>query len=642
MTVLQVDHVSFGYDAETLFEDVSFSLTLGERLALVAPNGQGKSTLLKLIAGTLEPDEGRVLIPKGVRVSYLHQSHEPKAGGTVLDVLLEPFVEARQARAELSAAEHAAASGTALDLDRLSRAQDRFHAVGADAVEREVSTIAQKVGFRDQDLSRTVSSLSGGERGRLQLAAVLASKPDLLLLDEPTNHLDLETVEWLEGFLRGFRAGLIVVSHDRAFLDATCNKTAELGLLKFRFYHARYSDYPAQREADLERERKEVLAQRAEIARTEEFIRKNIAGQGTNQAKSRRKMLEKLVRLDNPEDIWADAKKLGLRFSPARRTGEVVLEAQGLCSERGGRKLFQGLDLRVKRLDRWAIVGPNGSGKSTLLKLLAGQRMESDRGEVRLGSNVDLGYFDQHLEALSPQNSCIDEVRSVRPDMVVDSARQYLSRFRFWGDDPFRAVGSLSGGERTRLALAKLLLVPRNVLLLDEPTNHLDIPACEILEEALVHFEGTVILVSHDRYFLERVATRVLHLESGSVELYNSTYGDYTAHRAKMANNARGFQSEMASKPQNETVGDRSHRKVEYEAARKNAREAEKRIKRIAELDRWLADGQVKLTTLRAQLASAPGEEWERVAAMAEEEQALVTKMDQWTEEWMRLSEENG
>jgi ATP-binding cassette subfamily F protein 3 len=638
MTVLQVDHVSFGYGADQLFEDVSFSLAAGERMALVAPNGQGKSTLLKILAGQLNADEGRVLMPKGTRLAYLHQSHEPDPAGTVLDVLLTPFAEARAARAELAEAEIAAASGSEADLDRLARAQDQHHAVGADAIERAAAAIAHKVGFREADLARKVVSLSGGERGRLQLAAVLASQPDLLLLDEPTNHLDLETVQWLEGYLRGFRGAVIVVSHDRAFLDATCPRTAELGLLRFRLYSAKYSDYVEQRAADLEREKAAVMAQREEIARTEDFIRRNIAGQGTNQAKARRKMLDKLERLENPEDIWADARKLGLRFAPGRRTGEIVLEATGVEAARGGRVLFSGVELLLRRLDRLAIVGPNGAGKSTLLKLLAGERGPEDQGEVRYGTNLDLGYFDQHLESLDPSRSCIETVRAVRPDMVVDAARQYLARFRFWGDDPFRAVGSLSGGERTRLALAKMLLVPRNVLLLDEPTNHLDIPACEILEEALVHYEGTVVLVSHDRYFLERVTTRVLHLENGAATLYSGTYGDYVAHREGAAAKAsKGYQSE-ASAPA--APVDKNQRKAQYEAARKNAREAERRTRRIAELDTLMAGGEQQLKALRAELAQAPGENWERLAELAEKEQVLVRRLDEWTEEWMRLSEE--
>ncbi len=644
MTILQVDHVSFSYGADTVFEDVSFTMALGERLALVAPNGQGKSTLLKLIVGELTPDEGRVLVPKGTRVGYLHQSHEPDPSGTVLDALLATFVEAREARHRLTAAEEAAASGTDEALERLAAAQDRFARTGADAIEREVSAIAHQVRFSDQDLHRAVSSLSGGERGRLQLAVVLAAKPDLLLLDEPTNHLDLETVYWLEGFLRAYRGAVIVVSHDRAFLDATCPRTAELGMFSFRDYALKYSAYVIARDEDLERERKAVMEQRDFIAKTEEYIRRNLAGQNTKIAQGRRKMLEKLERLDNPDDIWASARKLGMRFAQARRTGDIVFEAKGLRAERGGRVLFDGVDVLVKRLDRVAIVGPNGAGKSTLLKLLAAQGWPEDKGEVRQGTNLDVGYFDQHLESLDPEKSCVEIIRGVRPDMVVDAVRQYLARFRFYGDDPFRAVKSLSGGERTRLALAKLLLVPRNVLLLDEPTNHLDIPACEILEEALAHFEGTVLLVSHDRYFLERVATRLVHLDNGKVTLYSGSWSDYVSHREKLEAQARELEAARAPKtvkgaaeaPKAAPKGRES-----YEDAKRKAREAEKRARRVAELEKLIADGEQKLESLRTQLRDAPGSDWEKIAELAEKEQEMVRRVDGYTEEWLRLSEES-
>jgi len=644
MTILQVDHLTFSYGADTVFEDVSFTMALGEKLALVAPNGQGKSTLLKLIAGELTPDEGRVLLPKGTRVGYLHQSHEPDPTGTVLDALLATFVEAREARHRLTAAEEAAASGTDEALERLAFAQDRYMQTGADAIEREVSAIAHQVRFTDADLSRMVSSLSGGERGRLQLAVVLAAKPDLLLLDEPTNHLDLETVCWLEGFVRSYRGAVIVVSHDRAFLDATCPRTAELGMFSFRDYPLKYSEYVIARDADLERERKAVMEQRDFIAKTEEYIRRNIAGQNTKIAQGRRKMLEKLERLENPDDVWASARKLGMRFAPARRTGDIVFECKGLRAERGGRVLFDGVDLLVKRLDRVAIVGPNGAGKSTLLKLLAGQGIKGDRGDVRLGTNLDVGYFDQHLESLDPEKSCVEIIRGVRPDMVVDAVRQYLARFRFYGDDPFRAVKSLSGGERTRLALAKLLLVPRNVLLLDEPTNHLDIPACEILEEALAHFEGTVILVSHDRYFLERVATRLVHLEDGNVTLYSGSWSDYVSHQRKLEAQARELEAAKSVKSAKAAVQEPAKGgkgRESYEDAKRKARESEKRARRIAELEKLIAQSEEKLSELRAQLRDAPGSDWEKIAELAEKEQEIVRRVDGYTEEWMRLSEES-
>ncbi len=632
MTIVQVDHVSFGYGADVLFEDVSFSLEAGERLAIVAPNGQGKSSLLRILAGELQPDEGRVLMPKATRVGYLHQSHEPDPAATLMEILMKPFGEARAARAALTEAEHGAAAGDEAALERLARAQDHHHHVGADRIEQEVATLATRVGFSTADLDRAVASLSGGERGRLQLAAVLASRPDLLLLDEPTNHLDVESTEWLEGFLKGYAGAAVVISHDRTFLDATCPRTAELGLLRFRLYEAPYAQFVALRAVDIEREKREVELQRAEIAKTEDFIRRNLAGQKTAQAKSRRRMLEKLVRVERPEDIWADARELGMRFAPGRRSGDVVIEGTGLGAVRGGRRLFEGLDLRLKRLERLAIVGPNGTGKSTLLKRLAGRGEADDEGDVRLGTNLDAGYFDQHLESLDPQRSGVDEIRSVRPDMVVDAARQYLARFRFYGDDVFRKVSSLSGGERTRLALARLLLVPRNLLFLDEPTNHLDIPACEILEEALANFDGTLVVVSHDRAFLDHVATRVLYLHDGAMEFYPGTYSEFVARRrpARTAPAPAAPVAAASAEPRRES----------HEERRKRSREEERRKRRIGELEKLIAEAEAALGTIRAELMEGYGGDWARLAKRAEEERAMTHKVDTWTQEWMNLSEQ--
>ncbi len=389
MTVLQVADLGFGYGASKLFEGVTFSVALGDRVALVAPNGAGKSTLLRLVTGELAPDEGQVVVRSGVSVGYYRQSHELSSEGTVLEAFLSGFQNVLSLRHALDEAQHRAASGSKEDLERLARATDEYHLAHGDELERKVEIIAQKLGFTANDMPREVASLSGGERGRLHLGVVLARDPDLLLMDEPTNHLDLDTIAWLEQHLVSSRSALIVVSHDRAFLDNVTSSTMELGRRSFRVYPLRYSDYAVAREADLERERELAQRQQAFVEKTEDFIRKNIAGQKTKQAQSRRKMLEKLDRLDNPEDVWAVAEKVRFRFAPAPRTGDIVLDAKGLGASRGGRKLFEGLDLLVRRGDRIGIVGPNGSGKTTLLRLLDGQGGDDDRGEVRRGTNLE-------------------------------------------------------------------------------------------------------------------------------------------------------------------------------------------------------------------------------------------------------------
>jgi ATP-binding cassette subfamily F protein 3 len=641
VTVLQVADLRFGFAGDTLFENVTFSLALGERAALVAPNGAGKSTLLRLIAKEMDPDGGTVVVKKETTVGYYRQSHELKAEGDVLSAFLSGFQEIVALREELVRAQHDAASGDARALENLSHVTDRYHVAHGDELEHKVAAIAAKLGFSDADLARPVASLSGGERGRLLLGVVLAQSPDLLLLDEPTNHLDLDTIAWLESWLRAYRGAVLVVSHDRAFLDAVCPETMELGSRGLRVYPLPYTAYAEAREDDLERERALVERQQAMIAKTEDFIRKNIAGQKTKQAQSRRKMLDKLDKLERPEDVWAVAERVAFRFAPAARTGDIVLDAKGLSAERGGRVLFDGFDLLVRRGERIGVVGPNGSGKTTLLKILASRGAREDAGAVRRGTNLQEGYFDQHLGEVDPEKSAVEEVRTVRGDFTVEAARQYLARFRFWGDDPLRVVAGFSGGERSRLALAKLLLEPRNLLFLDEPTNHLDIPAAEILEEALVGFEGTVIFVSHDRRFLDNVATRIVSVRDGRIDVFQGGFADYVASLAPRPD-GRGARSAERTESRLGGVGGRSpstgkekkrdetetKKKQQHETHRQASRERERRERRVKELEELIAAGEKQLAEMRAKLKEDPGGNWEKLAKLAAEEQALAKRVD--------------
>jgi ATP-binding cassette subfamily F protein 3 len=527
---------------------------------------------------------------------------------------------------------------------------------------------------------------------------VLALEPDLLLLDEPTNHLDLETISWLEQHLAGLESAMLIVSHDRAFLDAVCTSTMELGQRSFRVYPLPYSEYAVAREEDLARERELAERQEAFVSKTEDFIRRNIAGQKTKQAQSRRKMLDKLEAVDRPEDVWAVAEKVRFRFAPAPRTGDIVLDARGLEATRGGRALFSGVDLLLRRGDRLGVVGPNGAGKTTLLRLLAGKGAPEDGGEVRRGTNLCEGYFDQHLGSLDPGKTAVEEIRSVRPDMNVDVARQYLSRFRFYGDDALRRVQGFSGGERSRLALGKLLLEPRNLLFLDEPTNHLDIPAAEILEEALAGFEGTAVLVSHDRRFLQRVTTRIASVREGHVDVYPGGFKDYTDNLAKLAAEAapkpaprqRGSQAPRAAAREEpaatrdaggrgraaataaaaplprdeparparavkrsaatmpagaaagEAEGDAAARKLAFEAEKAAARALERKRKRVKELEVEIAAGEARLEALRDALKQDHDSDWEKLAVKATQEQQLARQVDAAMSEWMKLSEELG
>ncbi len=654
--LLQVADLRFGYAGDTLFESVTFGLALGDRVALVAPNGSGKTTLLRIVAGELEADEGSAVLRREASLGYYRQSHEIAAEGDVLGAFLSGFHEVVTLREELRRAQELAASGSREALDELARVTDRYHLAHGDALEHKVAALASHLGFSERDLARPVASLSGGERGRLRLGVVLARQPDVLMLDEPTDHLDLDTIRWLEEWLVDYRGAVLIVSHDRAFLDNTCRATMELGRRGLRSYPLRYSEYVEARKGDLERERALVERQQGMIAKTEDFIRKNIAGQKTKQAQSRRKMLDKLDRLERPEDVWASAERIAFRFTPAARTGDIVLDAKGLAAARGGRVLFEGFELLVRRGERIGIVGPNGSGKSTMLKLLAGRGAPEDRGAVKRGTNLQEGYFDQHLGDVDPAVTAVENIRRARGDFTVEAVRQYLARFRFWGDDPLRVVSGFSGGERSRLALAKLLLEPRNLLFLDEPTNHLDIPAAEILEEALVAFEGTVILVSHDRRFLENVTTRIVRVRDGLAEVYPGGFRDYqraaeSAERAAAAAKAAEKEKDRGKKrtdveaagaggASRDGKGTRDKAVEKFEDQKQAARLLEKKRRRVKELEASIAADEKELDALRARLKEAPGDDWEKLANMAREEQTLTKRVDTMLLEWARLSEE--
>jgi len=635
--LLQVDGLGFGYGADTLFESVAFSLSSGDRMAIVAPNGAGKSTLLRLIAAELTPDRGRAVRRNGATLGYYRQSHEldqAAEGRDVMDAFLSGFGEIVELRHRLHEARAHLGDATDADaaLEQLAKLEDAYHLAHGDDLERKIEILAKKLGFTDRDLERPVTSLSGGERGRLLLGTVLAREPNILLLDEPTNHLDLETITWLEEHLRSFAGAVLVISHDRRFLDRVTTQTAELGSRTFRSYSVPYGRYVEERAADLERERALVERQQAFVDKTEDFIRKNIAGQKTKQAQSRRKMLDKLEKVERPEDIWAEANKLRVRFPECPRSGDIVLEAKGLSASRGGRTLFDGVDLLVRRGDRIGIVGPNGAGKSTLLKLLAGRGAPEDRGTVRHGTNLHSGYFDQHLGELDPSRTSVEEIRSVRGDFNADVARMYLARFRITGDDALRNVSGFSGGERSRLALAKLLLEPRNLLYLDEPTNHLDIPACEILEEALAEgYEGTLILVSHDRQFLETVTTRLIVVGDGKAEVLPGGFRDH----------ARSRERQRPAAPPRPTPAPAAATRPPIHHEQKAAnRDLERKKRRLADLELAIGAAEVELKALRAELSEDPGGDWAKIAEKAEQERAGSRKLESMVEEWTSLSEQ--
>jgi ATP-binding cassette subfamily F protein 3 len=645
MSLAQFADARFGYPGNEILEGASLLVRPGDRLALVGPNGTGKSTALRLLSGELKPDSGDVRVLGRSSVAYLRQSQELGGSGTVIEALMEPFAHLQQLHDELGRIEAHLAEASQAELERYGDLQERYTREGGYDVESRVRRLIADVGFSEQDLARGVDTLSGGERGRLELAKVLVRQPDLLLMDEPTNHLDLEAIERLEGYLNEYPGAFILVSHDRAFIQRTCKEIVELEGGKFVRYPYPYDRYVVERDARLERARADYERQKEHVDKTEDFIRRNLAGQKTKQAQSRRKMLEKLERLERPEDHWQLAGRIALTFSTGGELGaKETIRAPHITVGYPGKTILSDVTVNIYRGDRVGIVGPNGAGKSTLLKTLVGE-LPPLAGEVSRGSGVRLGYFDQKLSSLDEGHSLLEEIQSVRADLSPEVIRQYLAKFRFFGDDPFRSVRGLSGGERSRLALAKMMLFPRNVLALDEPTNHLDIPARETLEEALDGFEGTLMVVSHDRYFLDRVCKKLLVMEGDRLESHLGNWSDFRARQREAARAAARAPQPAKAKaappaPAPATMAEQQR------AANKDRERQRRRLERnVATLEADVERLEKELAEVRAALAGDHRENWQKLHELAEREgkvsELLTRRMAEWESAAAELAAEN-
>lgn len=540
MSLISLQSVDFDFGRETILREANLALHPGEHCALVGANGAGKSTLLALLAGEIEPREGRVQCAGGARIVHLKQETVAGAelpGETIFDAVAgEAFAEELRLEAELARTAAAIAGADPAEAEALVQQQGELQAAyerrdGYGWRARLQATLAG-LGVRDTLWEQPPDALSGGERRRAALAAALLGGGDLLLLDEPTNHLDLEAREWLEAQIPKMSETLVVVSHDRHFLDRVTSRTLHVSRGRLTSWSGNYSFYLKASAESRAREAAAWRRQSEQIAKDEDFIARNIAGQKTKQAQSRRKKLEKVERLDRPES--AD-RTYRIRLEPERTSGATVLEVAGLAKRWDGVPMFEDFDLLVARGDRIGIIGPNGCGKSTLLKSISGQVLP-DAGRVVLGHNVDVGYYDQHLSTVVDSRTVLEELASVWPGATLGELRSFAGAFGFGADMVDRGVGRLSGGERGRLSLMRLIREGHNTLLLDEPTNHLDMRACEALEEALREFDGTLIVVSHDRRFLDRLCDRLVVFEPDAdgrpgVRTYLGNYSDYAARR---------------------------------------------------------------------------------------------------------------
>jgi ATP-binding cassette subfamily F protein 3 len=607
--LLQVSGIAKLYGATPILSNISLQIQERERIGLVGVNGAGKSTLLKIIAGEMSSDAGEIRKAKETKIGYLEQNGALNSQRTIWDELMQVFaavldmerelreLEARMAKTGAEAGAEAATDEAAMN--RYARLLEAFREQGGYEIEAKVRGVLHGMGFADFAHETPVSALSGGQKTRLALAKLLLQEPDLLMLDEPTNHLDIPTLTWLEGYLRSYPGAILVVSHDRYFLDALVGAIYEIERTSAKRYTGNYSRFIELKAANYDIELKHYERQQEEIARMEDFVQRNIArATTTKRAQSRRKALERMERLDKPQ---GDLRRATFSFEVERKTGEEVLNAQGLAASYPGKpELFRDASFRLTRGETAALIGPNGVGKSTLLKVLIAAR-PADRGTFQWGANVRIGYYDQEQGGLNPANTVLDEVWNAFPDLEEVRIRTVLGGFLFSGEDVLKKISSLSGGEKARVSLAKLMLEKANVLILDEPTNHLDLYSKEVLEAALIDYEGTLLFISHDRYFLNKMAERILELSPDGVANFLGNYDDYLDKKLELAELAS--ERNATAEPVNAKVGGESDKGNDYEAAKQARREERGKQRRTEQLEMEIAALEKEISRLEERLA---------------------------------------
>ena len=626
MSILTAHHVSKSYGAHDVLTDVTLALAHGQRAALVGPNGAGKTTLLHILAGMEEPSGGAVHRARGQTIGFLpqHADQELNDTTTLLDLMRAVFAQLDRLAAQMRDLEQALADPAQHDaaMEKYSKVAEQFEHAGGYTVEVRIQQVLSGIGFDRDDWDKPVNILSGGQKTRALLARLILLDPEVLLLDEPTNHLDVTAVEWLEATLREYHGALILVSHDRYFIDAVADTVWDLHHGQIEGYRGNYTDYLLQREERAEVQWKEYERQQEFIVKEEDYIRRNIAGQNTRQAQGRRTRLERLKK--SAELITRPETRQSMRFqlSAQPRSGDIVLRARQLAIgyEDDRKPLLTCDQLTLYRNQRAAIWGPNGAGKSTFLKTVLGQ-IPPLAGEIELGASVKVGYYAQAHELLDPNVSVLNTILKVQ-SMPVSKARSLLGRYLFSGETIDKPIGALSGGERGRVALAVLSLQGANVLLLDEPTNHLDLESEEVLQDALADFEGTLLLVTHDRYLVDALATQVWAIEDNRIAIYEGNYSEFIAQREE--NKAR---AEAESKAAGQSVKDKVKVKAVPDKGEKQ------RQKRTAELEAAIAEHEARLSELTRQLETAKPD---RVAALGSEyarvERAMQSLIDEWAE----------
>ena len=637
MNVLNVSNLAKSYPNKVIFDGLSFNLEKGDKAGLVGLNGAGKSTLFNILTGRLRADDGKVFIPQDIKVGYLEQILSLDSNMTIYDYCLSVFEGLIKLESEIRDLEKKMSTETDPDklaaiMDEYTRKSESYHSENGYAIESELEGTLSAMGFDKADFNKKISDLSGGQKARVELAGLLLEKPDLLLLDEPTNHLDIKAINFLENFIKNYKGTAIIISHDRYFLDATVNRMMVLEHGKLSTYSGNYTVFMDKRKKDREVRIHQYKSQQKEIERQEEIIDrlKNLGGskrkRGISQSRSRQKLLDKMERIEKPIEL---ADTMNLKFTPRIQSGMDVLKVEDLRISFDGREIFKNISFDIYRNERAAIIGDNGVGKTTLFKIVLGELFQ-DGGKAKIGESVNVGYFDQEQKSLNLENTIFDEIRDAFPMLTNFEIRSYLAKFMFYDTDVFREISELSGGERARISLLKLMISDCNFILMDEPTNHLDIDSKEILEDAVLDFEGTLLIISHDRYFLNKVASKILDMKSDRMDLYLGNYNYYQEKLREM----NMTEEEKATVTKTQIKKERKKEKLKRDEIRAIKNKIKSIEKDMEEIDKKIKD----LT--KESLAEGFYDDQARVAEVFREMKDLEDMRDDLDEEWLNLNME--
>ncbi len=635
MIILNCDSVSVSFGINTILRDITFNISDSDKVGIVGVNGAGKSTLLKAISGALQPDTGNIYISKAVKTGYLEQNSGLDSSSSIQDELKSIYKNLIDTEARLKFLENEISSEK--DTERIpslmkeySLLSDTFSRNGGYEYPSKIRGVLKGLGFSDEEFDLKVHVLSGGQKTRLALAKLLLEEPDLLMLDEPTNHLDINATEWLEGFLKSYKKSVMLVSHDRYFLDSVTNKTLELENSKLNLFNVSYTEYTKQKSIDRDILQKHYEIQQREIARMETFIKQQKQWNRERNiiaAESRQKAIDRMEKIEKPKDL---PDKIKIKLRSGIISGSDVIFVESLSKEYPGRCLFKDIGFNLKRGDKVFLLGPNGCGKSTLLKILVG-KIRSDSGTVEYGHKVNIGYYDQEQENLNENKSILEEVLDSNPSLTLAQARNTLASFLFKGEEVLKPISVLSGGEKSRVSMVKLILSDANFLILDEPTNHLDVNSREVLEEALSSFEGTILAVSHDRYFINKLATRILELNGSSLLNCDGNYSFYLDYRSNIKTATQAYQNTKSVSPA----------KLEHQTSKSEKSRIRKLEKQLHETENMITKSEERLKIIESEMSREDIlSDHIKLNLLYEEQINLKNKIDRLYREWEALAGE--